>query len=447
MMRTSAKQHVIVGLGMTGLSCARYLRQEGIGFAAMDTREQPPGLDDFRAEFPEVELTLGRLDAEQLGAAATLVLSPGIDPRLPAISQAVAQGVAVTGDIDLFSAKATAPLIAITGSNAKTTVTTLVGEMVKNAGFKVAVAGNIGTPVLDLLGAASPDYYVLELSSFQLETAGRLRARVAAVLNLSADHMDRYATLADYRRAKHRIFNGCQAVVVNRDDPASHPESGADVELFSFGLDQASGPRDFSVQLLDGREYLACAGEPWLELDRLKIAGRHNVANALAALAIGHAVGLPRAAMLQSLQDFRGLPHRCQWVANVRGADWYNDSKGTNVGATIAAIEGFGPRGPVILLAGGQGKGADFTPLAPVMARYGRLAVLFGADADKLQAALADHVAVLRADSLEQAVALAQREAADGDQVLLSPACASLDMFRNYEQRGDVFTAAVEALR
>ena len=301
--------------------------------------------------------------------------------------------------------------------------------------------------MLDLLGAASPDYYVLELSSFQLETARRLRARVAAVLNLSADHMDRYATLADYRRAKHRIFNGCQAVVVNRDDPASHPESGADVELFSFGLDQASGPRDFSVQLLDGREYLACAGEPWLELDRLKIAGRHNVANALAALAIGHAVGLPRAAMLQSLQDFRGLPHRCQWVANVRGADWYNDSKGTNVGATIAAIEGFGPRGPVILLAGGQGKGADFTPLAPVMARYGRLAVLFGADADKLQAALADHVAVLRADSLEQAVALAQREAADGDQVLLSPACASLDMFRNYEQRGDVFTAAVEALR
>lgn len=447
MTASAVRQHVIVGLGMTGLSCARHLHHEGLPFMAVDSREQPPALAEFRAAFPDVELSLGGFPAERLATAEALVLSPGVDPREPAIRNAAERGVPLTGDIDLFSRKVTAPIIAITGSNAKSTVTTLVGAMAKQAGLRVAVAGNIGTPVLDLLRERQPQLYVLELSSFQLETTRRLGAGVATVLNLSEDHMDRYDSLQAYRLAKQRIYYGCRAAVFNRDDPATRPQAAGDFAHYSFGLDRARGAGEFGLCEQGGREFLACAGEALLEVAELRIPGRHNVANALAALAIGEAAGLPRAAMLEALRQFTGLRHRCQFVARIKEADWYNDSKGTNVGATIAAVEGLSPRGPVVLLAGGVGKGADFRPLAPVLARHARLAILFGADAERIEAVLQGQVRVQRVDSLEAAVAAAHREASPGDQILLSPACASFDMFRNYEHRGEVFMAAVEALR
>lgn len=447
MRETAVRQHVVVGLGMTGLSCARFLAREGLPFMVTDSRTQPPSLETFRREFPEVEVHLGGFPSERLASAEALVLSPGVDPREPAIRQARELGVRLTGDIDLFSRKVQVPLIAITGSNAKSTVTTLVGNMAAQAGRRVAVAGNIGTPVLDLLDGTQPEFYVLELSSFQLETTERLGARVASVLNLSEDHMDRYDSLGDYGLAKQRIFRGCDAAVYNRDDPATRPAADAGLVCYSFGLDEAKGEREFGLCQHAGEEYLACAGEAWLPSASLRIPGRHNVANALAALAIGHAAGLPREAMLESLRSFTGLPHRCQWVATVDGADWYNDSKGTNVGATIAAVEGLAPRGQVVLLAGGVGKGADFSALAPVLERHARVVILFGVDAGRIAEALEGRVKSLRVESLDAAVAAARAEAKPGDQVLLSPACASFDMFRNYEHRGEMFTAAVEALR
>ena len=439
-------KHVIVGLGMTGLSCARHLRRRQLPFSAMDTRATPPGIDAFRAEFPDTEVTLGRLDSDILAAADVLVLSPGVDPRLPEIRAAQDKGVRCTGDIDMFVREIRRPIVAITGSNAKSTVTTLVGDMARAAGLKVAVAGNIGTPVLDLLVQDAAELYVLELSSFQLETTTQLGAAVATLLNLSEDHMDRYDSLQDYLAAKQRIFQGCGKAVVNRDDPASTPPGAALAETFSFGLGPSDDPRAFVVLEHEGAQWLGFAGRPLLPVSALRIAGRHNVSNALAALALGHALGLPWAPMLDALRSFTGLKHRCQWVAERRQVAWYNDSKGTNVGATVAAIQGLAGQGRVILLAGGVGKGADFSELAPAMAAHGRSAILFGEDAGRIAQVLAPVVPVLQARSLQHAVHLAHENATAGDVVLLSPACASFDMFRNYEHRGEAFVKAVQEL-
>ena len=441
-----AHKHIIVGLGLTGLSCARHLRRRQLPFSAMDTRAVPPGIEAFRAEFPDVDLTLGRLDADKLCAADVLVLSPGVDPRLPEIRTALTRGVHSTGDIDLFAREISRPIVAITGSNAKSTVTTLVGEMAKAAGLKAAVAGNIGTPVLDLLAQDDAELYVLELSSFQLETTTHLGALAATVLNLSEDHMDRYDSMHDYLVAKQRVFRGCRKAVVNRDDPASMPPAVAGIEILSFGLTPCSDPSAFSVLMHEGAEWLGKGTQPLLAVAELRIAGQHNVANALAALALGHAVGLALEPMLATLRSFKGLKHRCQWVADRKHVAWYNDSKGTNVGATVAAIQGLARKGRVILLAGGVGKGADFSELAPAMAAHGHSAILFGEDADRIAEVLQAVVPVTRAISLQQAVQLAHASAAAGDVVLLSPACASFDMFRNYEHRGDVFVQAVQEL-
>lgn len=446
MSMQAGNRHVVVGLGKTGLSCARHLRRLGLPFAAVDTRAEPPGIAAFRAEFPDVQTECGELNATTLRDAGTLVLSPGVDPRLPAIRKAIDAGVAVTGDIDLFAKAVTAPLVAITGSNAKSTVVTLVGEMAKQAGIRVAVAGNIGKPVLDLLLDAEYELYVLELSSFQLETTSNLNAEVATVLNMSPDHMDRYASMQAYHRAKHRIFQGCKQAVVNRDDALSRPLLPPAVKVTSFGLARDDS-RDFSMIGAPGSAQLAFERRALMPVADLKIAGQHNVANALAALALGRAAGLPWEPMLQTLRTFPGLPHRCQWVREVAGIPWYNDSKGTNVGATVAAINGLGPTGKVILLAGGVGKGADFTELAPVMKRFGKLAVLFGEDADKIALVLTPVVKVLRANSLQEAVLLARANAEPGNLVLLSPACASFDMFDNYEHRGAVFAQSVRELQ
>ncbi|MEY4641348.1 MAG: UDP-N-acetylmuramoyl-L-alanine--D-glutamate ligase [Pseudomonadota bacterium] len=437
--------HVIVGLGKTGLSCARHLRRMNIPFIAVDTRAEPPGIAEFRREFPDVRTECGALQADTLCAAHALVMSPGVDLREPALRKAVAKGVRVTGDVDIFARLAPAPLVAITGSNGKSTVVTLVGAMAQEAGLRTAVAGNIGTPVLDLLADAPYQLYVLELSSFQLETTTNLGATVATVLNMSPDHMDRYDSMQAYHRAKHRIFQSCRHVVVNRDDALTRPLLPPTINVTSFGLGPEES-RDFSVVEHAGKPHLAHDRRPLLAVAELRIAGRHNIANALAALALGRAAGLAWEPMLAALRTFTGLPHRCQWVATLDQVSWYNDSKGTNVGATVAAITGLGSTAKVVLLAGGVGKGQSFAELGPVMKRFGTLAILFGEDADRIEAALGGSVPVRRAHSLQDAVDQARTQARPGDLVLLSPACASFDMFNNYEHRGQVFMESVRAL-
>jgi UDP-N-acetylmuramoylalanine--D-glutamate ligase len=437
--------HVIVGLGKTGVACARYLQQQQIPFAAVDTRAEPAGLAQFKQEFPGVQVECGELQAATLQQAQHLVMSPGVDPRLPAIQRAVSSGVRMTGDVDLFAKAARAPIVAITGSNAKSTVTTLVGEMAQTAGIDVAVCGNIGTPVLDVLRERPRALYVVELSSFQLETTERLNAKVATVLNVSPDHLDRYDSMQAYHAAKHRVFIGAEQIVVNRDDALSRPLLPPAVKVHSFGLARDDS-NDFAVLTQNGVAYLAYQRKPLLPVSELKIAGQHNVANALAALALGMAAGLEFAPMLQTLRNFSGLPHRCQWVASYNGVAWYNDSKGTNVGATVAAITGLGPQAKVILLAGGVGKGANFAELAPVMQRFGSRAITFGEDGPKIAQVLQGVVPVERVTTFVDAVAQAYRLAKTGELVLLSPACASFDMFNNYEHRGQVFVELVRAL-
>jgi len=444
------KQRVVVGLGLTGLSCARFLAARGVPFAVVDSRDNPPGLAAFRAEFPQVPLHLGGFDSEWLASAGELIVSPGVALEEPAIAQALARGVPVCGDIDLFVRELAAlprrvPLVAITGSNGKSTVTTLVGEMAAAAGLSVGVGGNLGTPALELL-APDRQLYVLELSSFQLERGQPLHAEVATVLNVSPDHMDRYADLQAYHRAKHRIFRGCAQVVVNRADPLSQPLLAQGVKSWSFGLD-APDFKGFGVREQGGERWLAFEHELLLPLRELRIAGEHNVANALAALALGHAVGLPMAAMLDVLRRFTGLAHRCQRVAERAGVVFYDDSKGTNVGATVAAIEGLcrSGEGRVVLIAGGVGKGAQFDALAPVLRRHGRAAVLIGEAAPAIARVLDGVLPLARAADMAKAVAAAADFARAGDSVLLSPACASFDMFDNYAQRGDVFAGAVRA--
>lgn len=437
--------HIVVGLGKTGVSCARWLHRQGIRFAAVDSRSTPPGIDSFRHEFPDVQVECGELQADTLQQAAMLVMSPGVDPRVQPVRRALARGTRLTGDIDLFARNVKAPLVAITGSNAKSTVTTLVGEMAKAAGVKTAVCGNIGTPVLDMLDDEQHDLYVLELSSFQLETTNNLNAKVATVLNISPDHLDRYDSMQAYHAAKHRIFQGCEQIVVNRDDALSRPLVASGVKVTSFGL-ASDDSNEYAVLQRSGERWLGFNREPLMPVSEMKIAGAHNVANALASLALGRAAGLEFAPMLATLRSFAGLPHRCQWVATINGVSWYNDSKGTNVGASVAAILGLGPNGRIVLLAGGVGKGAEFGALAPVMRRFGSRAILFGEDAGKIADALSGVVPIDRVDSFDAAVQTAHAKAVAGEQVLLSPACASFDMFDNYEHRGRVFTQLVEAL-
>lgn len=441
-MIASDKQRVVVGLGQTGLSCARYLADRAVPFTVVDSRSNPPGLDVFKREFGDVPLQLGEFSATLFSEADELIVSPGVALEEPAIAAAIARGVSVCGDIDLFVSAARAPIVAITGSNGKSTVTTLVGEMAQAAQRNVGVGGNLGTPALDLLDDAR-DLYVIELSSFQLERAQPINAEVATVLNVSPDHMDRYADLAAYHAAKHRVFRGCKQVVINRGDRLSRPLVPDAVKQWTFGLD-APDFKGFGIREHNGERYLAFERELLLPVRALHVAGEHNIANVLAALAIGHALHLPMTTMLDTVRAFTGLAHRCQLIGEKNRVRFYDDSKGTNVGATVAAIEGLSGAGKVVLIAGGVGKGAEFDALAPVMANHGRAAVLIGEAADAIENVLQNDVAIARADDMAEAVQQAARLAQPGDNVLLSPACASFDMFDNYAHRGEVFIAAVK---
>lgn len=437
---------IVVGLGKSGMSVVRFLAQQGVSFAVADTRENPPELATLSRDYPQVEVRCGELDVDFLCRADELYVSPGLALATPALQAAAARGVKLSGDIDLFARNAKAPIVAISGSNAKSTVTTLVGEMAAAAGKRVAVGGNLGTPALDLLND-DVELYVMELSSFQLETTNQLGAEVATVLNVSEDHMDRYSGLPAYHLAKHRIFRGAKQVVVNRQDALTRPLMSEGLPCWTFGL-SAPDFKAFGLREENGEKYLAFEFQNLMPVRELKVRGAHNQANALAALALGHAVGLPFDAMLSSLRNFTGLEHRCQWVRELDGVSYYNDSKATNVGAALAAIDGLGAdmEGKLVLIAGGDGKGADFSGLRDSVAKHCRAVVLMGRDADLIAAAVGEGVPRVRADSLDDAIVQSRELAQSGDAVLLSPACASFDMFKNYEERGQLFARAVEAL-
>lgn len=440
---TQQYDSVIVGLGLTGLSCARYLAMRGENIAVVDTRVEPPQLAVLHSELPDVPVFLGELAAAPLASAGRLIVSPGLSVNEPAIAAVRDAGIPVMGDIELFSQAATAPVIAVTGANGKSTVTSLVADMARKAQRHVAAGGNLAPPALELLAEKNVDLYVLELSSFQLETTWSLNAAAAVVLNISADHMDRYNSLQDYAAAKARIYNGDGVMVINLDDPqvAAMRVSERDTLMFTLG---EPGIDEAVFGLRNG--WLVRGAQRLLPVSELAIKGSHNMANALAALALGSAINLPMVAMLETLRRFTGLPHRCQWIASKHGADWFDDSKGTNVGASVAAIEGLAGDSDVVLIAGGDGKGADFTSLATAMAGRVHTVILLGRDADRIAAVVPDSIAIVRVVDMDAAVAAAVESVRDGDKVLLSPACASLDMFSDYRQRGEIFARAVRAL-
>lgn len=438
---------VVAGLGVSGVAAVNFLYQQGYQVAVTDSRMTPPGIDQIPAA---VRRSFGQLDTELLLQAEEIILSPGLAPQLPEIQQAIAQGIAVVSDIQILRRFTQAPIIAITGSNAKSTVTTLIGQMLFDAGIRVAVGGNLGRPALDLL-ADNPEMIVLELSSFQLETTTNLNAEVAVVLNMSEDHLDRHGNMLAYHHAKHRVFQAVKKVVFNRDDGLTRPLVPDATPMQSFGLNAPDINQYGVLRDGEGNIWLARGRERLINSNELMIQGTHNIANALACLALGEAVAVPLDSMLNSLKSFKGLPHRCEYVKTVQAVRYYNDSKGTNVGATLAAIDGLGAaiaqqNGKVVLILGGQGKGQDFTLLRDALQRYVKAVVLIGEDAHTIAQAINGCSQLLHATTLTDAVHQAQLQASAQDVVLLSPACASFDMFKSYNDRGEQFVACVNAL-
>ena len=446
----NGKSVLVVGLGDTGISCARWLARHGAQVRAADTRAAPPALGAFRAELPRARVSLGAFDLSLLEGVDAVAASPGVALREPLLAAALARGIEVVGDVEILARElarrgAGPRVIGVTGTNGKSTVTALTAAMGAAAGLKSVAAGNIGLPVLDALAGFErdgfPELLVLELSSYQLETTASLALDAATMLNLTQDHLDRYDSVADYGRAKERIFMHCRRRVVNRDDPASL--AMGDASAFSFGLGVPQGASQWGLDgrretLLHGREKIVAARE-------MAMPGLHNAANGLAAHALATAAGLSGEPLARALREFKGLPHRVELVAEGRGVRFYDDSKGTNVGASVAALEGFTE--PVILIAGGDGKGQDFTPLAAAVKKHARAVVLIGRDAPAIERALEPAgVAMIRAASMDEAVETAYENAQAGDAVLLSPACASFDMFRNYGHRGEVYAAAARRI-
>ena len=446
------KSVLVLGLGETGLSMVRWLSAQSAHLRVADSRSAPPGLTEVGQYVPAGQIYCGNFNDALFDGIELIAISPGVPLRDPAVAKAVARGVAVVGDIELFAQslpKDNRPhILAITGANGKTTVTSMVEHLCKAAGKDAVAAGNISPAVLDVVlerGVNQPEVWVLELSSFQLETTYTLNADAATVLNISEDHLDRYADMDEYSAAKARIFSGCSVQVLNRDDERSMGMARKDCRIITFGLNLPGNESDFGIESIEGETWLMQGSQQLLKASELQVAGTHNVANALAALALSRAIDFPMPTLLDALRSFKGLPHRVERVAEFDGITYYDDSKGTNVGATIAALQGLGCK--AVLIAGGEGKGQDFTPLNPVVAQHARAVVLIGRDAPLIGAALNGcGVDVLRAEDMNDAVRLAAHLAQSGDAVLLSPACASFDMFRNYEHRAEVFVEAVHGL-
>ena len=436
---------VIVGLGTTGLSVARYLERKELDFAVVDSRENPPGVDDL----PDSTLHhFGSFEAPWLVQAKELVVNPGISISTPEINEAKQAGASIVGDIELFCRENTKPVVAITGSNGKTTVTTLLDLMAKKSGVKVGTGGNIGTPILDLLDEGDTELFILELSSYQLETTPSLRTLAAVILNISEDHLDRYENdIEKYAEAKSVIYKNCEHVIYNRDDEYSSrfaKKSGAK-SLISFGMDEPEEGH-YGLRIKDGIEWLSKGDDLLMPISEIKQVGRHNIANALSAIALSQVAGFKLSAVLGVLREYSGMIHRTQWLALIDDVNWYNDSKGTNVGATLAALSGL--TGKTVLIAGGQGKGADFLPLKSVIKEKARAVILMGEDAQKIAQFVDQEIPIVFVSSMKEAVLkayqLAQGEMKDN--VLLSPACASFDMFDNYAARGEVFIQEVKEL-
>lgn len=470
----SGRRVLVLGLGDSGLSAARWVVSEGGSARVADSRAEPPRLAALLARLPSAQARCGPFSSALLDEVDLVCVSPGLSLEEPLLREAAARSLPVLGDIELFAwglqRHARQPgknaVLAITGTNGKTTVTALTGHLLREAGMDVAVAGNISPPALDALAdrldaGRLPDTWVLELSSYQLETTWSLAPAAAAMLNLSEDHLDRYGDLAAYAAAKARVFQGEGAQVLNRDDAASLAMAVRGRRQITFGLGAPSSEAEFGCIERGGERWIARGDAALLPVAGLQIHGLHNASNAMAALALALAAGAPAVPLAQAATTFRGLPHRLEHVAQVSGVDYYDDSKGTNVGATIAALQGIGLQGdrvgtgasqaagtrPVVLIAGGVGKGQDFGPLAAPVARFARRVLLIGEDAERIERSLAaSGVPVERCASLQSAVESAARNARAGDAVLLSPACASFDMFRDYKQRGEAFAAAVEAL-
>lgn len=440
--RSTTDKDLVVGLGATGLSIARYLKRNDANAIFYDSRETPPGLEELEAIFPGAEVQLGGNDLPD--NVARVIASPGVPDSNPLLEKARKKKLEIVSDIELFARDATKPFVAVTGSNGKSTVTTLLYHMCRADGRKTLAGGNLGEPALDLLDQEAPDIYVLELSSFQLQRTTNLPAQVALLLNISPDHLDWHTDETEYREAKYRIFKDAGAAVFNRADDEAAGRCAHCGRAVSFGLDRP-GEGHYGIRSDDGDSYLACGDALLLSTKDLALYGSHNQLNALAALAAGDLIGLDRAAMLQVLVEFPGLPHRMQFVARIGAVDYVNDSKATNVAAAVASIESV--NGMLVLIAGGDGKGGDFGDLA--LAVEGRLrgAVLIGKDAEKIAHALDTVMPVHFAENMESAVHMAASCAESEDTVLLAPACASLDQYENYQARGDAFIRAVEGLR
>lgn len=434
---------LVFGLGASGLSVARFLQRKSASAIFVDTRANPPALESLKQLQPDASINLGRPPVELLRGVARMIVSPGIPDNDPFIAAARQQGVQVISDIALFVDEASAPFVAVTGSNGKSTVTTLIAMMCEAAGKRSLAGANLGTPALDLLTEEAPDFYVLELSSFQLQRTPRLPAKVAVLLNISPDHLDWHATVDEYRAAKYRIYREAQAAVFNRGDEAAKSYLPASIPSISFGMDRpAEG--EYGIVVEDGQAFLARGEQVLLAASEMAMVGAHNQANALAALAAGELIGLPLSPMLQVLNEFPGLPHRMQFVRQLNGVDYINDSKATNIGAATAAVESV--PGPVLLIAGGDGKGSEFGDFAKTVYPKLRAALLIGRDAPLLAAAFEQLAPVQMAGTMQRAVHEAAELAQPGDTVLLAPACASFDQYRNYQHRGDDFTDLVRAL-
>lgn len=445
---------LVLGIGESGLATVRWLHAQGARVRVADTRKTHANVVLIQTEVPQAEIIMGGFPAHIFEGVEFAVVSPGIALATPEIQAAIQSELIVIGDVELFAQyrDPNAKVIGITGANGKTTVTTLVGEMCKAAGLRVIVAGNIGLPVLEALMMETPDVYVLELSSFQLESTHNLVLDAATMLNLSEDHMDRYANMQEYAIAKARIFYNAKAQVLNRDDAWSMLMARPKLPQVTFGLDAPTDAENcygiISQNDADGNSqlWLTEADKPLINLAAMKLVGLHNAANALAAMALCRQIDIGHPPILQTLYEFKGLPHRVEWVAEIDEVDYYDDSKGTNVGATCAAISGMTQK--IVLIAGGDGKGQDFSPLEKSVNENARAVVLIGRDAPLIEAILlATEVPLYHASDLPEAVNIAKKIAQHGDAVLLSPACASFDMFNNYVHRAEVFIETVMRLK